>query len=153
GAWFALPARLAVRVDPPSLALGLAVAGLAAALLATFRPTEPVPLARGLLKSFGAGTRDALARRRARHALVGLWAWTFVFLAAVTALIRFVPPAGRSDEFGIDRVTRGFALAVVAGFLGSALNRHPYRHAGFAFVGALVAAGSLACWRFSGTGF
>jgi 1-acyl-sn-glycerol-3-phosphate acyltransferase len=140
-----------MRMDAPTVALGLAMMGFAAACPRPFRPVDRVSLAGGILKPFAAGVRDAVGHRRARHALVGLWLWSFVAVTAVTALTRFAA-GDRPADPGINWVARYFALAVAVGVVVSALNRHPYRHAGFALVGALVAAGSALCLRFWDSG-
>jgi 1-acyl-sn-glycerol-3-phosphate acyltransferase len=144
GVWLAAVAHLAMRIEAPTLGLLLAVVGLGAVWLSPIRLTEPVSLAQGIRKRFVAGVRDAVAHRRARHALVGLCVWSFVALSAATTLARFAA----SEDSGIDRVTRSFALAATVGGLVSGLNRHPFRHGGFVLCGALIVAGSILCLRF-----
>jgi 1-acyl-sn-glycerol-3-phosphate acyltransferase len=144
GVWFATVSHFLFQASAPELALGLAVAALLAVLAVDARPAEPVSLAQGIVKPFAAGVRDALGHRRARHALVGMWLWFFVALALVAALTRLAAPDGPD----LDRLTRHVALAVVGGVVVTALNRHPYRHAGFVLYGAAVAAGCVLCLRF-----
>src|SRR4029079_11745283 len=112
------------------------------------RPAEPVSLAQGIVKPFAVGVRDAFSRRRGRHALVGLWLWFFTALALVAALTRFAA----TDGPDLDRLARHVALAVVVGVVVTALNRHPYRHAGFVLYAAAIGAGSVLCLRFGDTG-
>jgi 1-acyl-sn-glycerol-3-phosphate acyltransferase len=148
GVWLAAVAHLAMRIEPPTLALVLAVVGLGAVWLSPIRMAEPVSLVKGIRKPFVTGVRDAVAHRRARHAFVGLWVWSFVALSSATVFVHFAS----SDDTGIDRVTRSLALAAAVGVLVSGLNRHPFRHGGFVLCGALIVAGSVLCLRFWDSG-
>jgi 1-acyl-sn-glycerol-3-phosphate acyltransferase len=150
GVWVAAIAPFAIRGDPPTLSLALAAMGLGVVWLSPTCFAEPEPLVEGFLKPIVAGVRDAVAHRRARHTLVGMWVWSFVALSAATALVRFA----KSGDTDIDRITGALALSAVAGVLVSGINRHPFRHGGFVLCGALIVAGSILCLRFwdSGSG-
>jgi 1-acyl-sn-glycerol-3-phosphate acyltransferase len=152
GLWLFTVSHFAMSVTTPSLALGLALVGLVAILFARFPRADPTSLGQGIVKPFVAGVRDALPNRRARHAIVGLWLWFFVALAAVTALMRFGFLEDQPDDPGIDRATRHFGMAVLVGIAITGLNRHPYRHAGFVLYSAAAIVGSIFCLRFWASG-
>src|SRR5205823_14717371 len=85
GVWLATVSHFLFPASAPELALSLAVASMLAVLTGDVCPAEPVSLAQGIVQPFAAGARDAIAHRRARHALVGLWVWFFVALALIAA--------------------------------------------------------------------
>lgn len=156
GVWLSAVCHYPLGAHTPSVALGFAVVSLIGVLMANVPPAEPVSLAAGLVKPFLAGVRDAVAHRRARHALVGLWLWSFVALSAAVALVRIDGPAtpvARPEDrpelwifaspSGTHVLTIRLLLGIVAGVLITVLNRHPYRHAGFVPYAALLVFGAL----------
>jgi 1-acyl-sn-glycerol-3-phosphate acyltransferase len=150
--------------DPLPSYLPPTLLGAAAILLWFARPlvAEPTPLTRGFVKPFVAGVRGALAHRRARPALVGLWLWSFVALSTAVVFLRSdsllqlqhdreratgLLIHGSPDYYHDFSVLR-FVSALIAGILVTALNCHPYRHAGFVLYAALTALVALVWLRF-----
>jgi 1-acyl-sn-glycerol-3-phosphate acyltransferase len=137
----------------------LAAVGLVGVLLARARPAEPLSLSGGIVRPFVSGARDVFSGRRSLSAVIGTWLVSFVGLATVVAVfrienIRDLVHANEMTRIGgtiadgapdmwLEATTWKFASAVVAGVLITALNRHPYRHAGFALFGAVAGLASL----------
>ena len=122
-------------------ALALAAIALLAVVFGRVSPLKPLSLERGFVKPFLAGARDAVSHRRSRYALVGLWLWFFVAVAAIMALVRV------SGKVAID-ATWVFVLAIAVGALFSGLNRNSFRHGGVIPYAAVGAAICCIWWRF-----
>jgi 1-acyl-sn-glycerol-3-phosphate acyltransferase len=154
GFWLFAGLNYVVGRTSPAFVLGFAIASTLAMLVAKCRPMEPISLGQGFFKPFVTGVREALAHRRSRHALVGLWLWGFVALTVLVSQLRAealfeserrnelmrqlqVCWLGTADDW-IDLTNWRFASAMVVGILVTALNRSPYRHAGFVLYAALT---------------
>lgn len=138
-----------IRGDSPAFPVSAMVAGLVGLIgvvLARFRLQEPESLAQGIIRPFIAGARDAVRQSLARAALVGLWLWSFVFLASLVAVVRF---AAHEVDGGAPEMTIQFVAAFALGILISGLNRNPFRHGGFILYAALAGVAFCLWLRFS----
>jgi 1-acyl-sn-glycerol-3-phosphate acyltransferase len=135
------------EVDAPKYALALALVSCAAIVFVRMPVVEPLSLRGGIVRPFLAGTRDAVRERQGRSALVGLCLWFFVTLATFVVFVR----VASLDSLDAERLTFHALAAVAAGVLLSALNRNPFRHAGFIPFAAVAAV--IACiWLRFGSG-
>ncbi|HEX3147182.1 MAG TPA: 1-acyl-sn-glycerol-3-phosphate acyltransferase [Gemmataceae bacterium] len=164
GFWLFAGLNYVVGRTSPAFIFGFAIASTLAVLVATCRPVETVSLAQGFIKPFVAGVREALAHRRARHALVGLWLWGFVALTVIASLFRAEAYLEvvrqnelmrqlqvcwlRAPDDWIDLTNWRFASAIGVGVLATSIGRHTYRHAGFVLYAAPSTAAALLWLRF-----
>jgi 1-acyl-sn-glycerol-3-phosphate acyltransferase len=148
------------------LPLGLGVALLLTAGFCAVYMREPlsdtVPLARGFVRPFLEGLRESVRQRRARQALIGLGIWSFVAVTSAVILVRLESLVAldrdRAEHTGLligdgpDSVSAlavlRFLSACAVGVLVTAIQRHPYRHAGFVLYAAAAALGALLWLRF-----
>ena len=141
--------NLAGAHDPVPLANACAIAAgaaLIAVLIGRFRPPTAT-LSTGVVRPFAAGATDVGRARLARAAVVGLWFWGFLvalFLVGVLRTELLAHADVHPDDLMYHRL-RAFGWAFVGGVLLTAPSRHPFRHGGFALIGATAGVG-CALW-------